>query len=229
LVAVRPLAPANDPSFTGYIPGQPKPKEPKAPVFVPQGATQMFDPNTNTYVPVPKVPGGEEKDALKEAIAGLGVEELLGSVKRARRNLKTGWATGTWGKIAEMKPGGGTPRDDFLGNLTSIQGGIINEKLAALKEASKNGASGLGALSEKEGERLASSVTALTSNMSQPAYEESFKEIARHAYTLQAVHDGKDPRNPQTQKEIEGQVNAFLAADEAAAAATAANWSEYSA
>jgi hypothetical protein len=210
-----PLAPANDPSFTGYIPGTPKAKEPKSPVFVPQGATQMFDPNTNTYVPVPKVPGGEEKDALKEAIAGLGVEELLGSVKRARRNLKSGWATGTWGKIAELKPGGGTPRDDFLGNLTSIQGGIINEKLAALKEASKNGASGLGALSEKEGERLASSVTALTSNMSEPAYEESFKEIARHAYTLQAVHDGKDPRSPQIQKEIEGQVNAFLAADAA--------------
>jgi hypothetical protein len=132
-----PLAPANDPSFTGYIPWQPKPKEPKAPVFVPQGATQMFDPNTNTYVPVPKVAGGEEKDALKEAIAGLGVEELLGSVKRARRNLKSGWATGTWGKIAELKPGGGTPRDDFLGNLTSIQGGIINEKLAALKEPAK--------------------------------------------------------------------------------------------
>jgi hypothetical protein len=51
--------------------------------------------------------------------------------------------------------------------------------------------------------------------MSEPAYEESFKEIARHAYTLQAVHDGKDPRSPQIQKEIEGQVNAFLAADEA--------------
>jgi hypothetical protein len=49
-----PIAPANDPAFTGFIPGTPKPKEPKAPVFVPQGATQMFDPNTNTYVPVPK-------------------------------------------------------------------------------------------------------------------------------------------------------------------------------
>lgn len=211
-----PLAPANDPSFTGYIPGTPKPKEPKAPVFVPQGATQMFDPNTNTYAPVPKAPGGEDKDALKEAIAGLGTEELLSSIGRARTNLKSFWSTGVPGAIAELKPGGGTPRDDFLGALTSIQGGIINEKLAALKEASKTGASGLGALSEKEGERLASSVAALTTNMSQQAYEDSFKEIARHAYVLQAVRDGKDPRSPAVQKEIEGQVKAFLAADNAA-------------
>jgi hypothetical protein len=208
------IPPAADPSFTGYIPGTPKPKEPKAPVFVPQGATQMFDPNTNTYVPVPKAPGGEEKDALKEAIAGLGVEELLSGIKRARGHLKSGWATGTWGALAELKPGGGTPRDDFLGQLKSIQGGIINEKLAALKEASKTGASGLGALSEKEGERLASSVAALTENMSERAYEDSFKEIARHAYVLQAVRDGKDPRSAATQKEIDGQVNAFLAADQ---------------
>jgi hypothetical protein len=150
---------------------------------------------------VPKVAGGEEKDALKEAIAGLGVEELLGSVKRARDNLKTGWATGTWGAIAELKPGGGTPRDDFLGNLTSIQGGIINEKLAALKEASKNGASGLGALSEKEGERLASSVAALTPNMSpDELMSESFKEIAarpdaaRHSRRTKTRNSPAQPR-----------------------------------
>jgi hypothetical protein len=209
-----PLAPADDPAFTGYIPGTPKPKEPKAPVFVPKDATQMFDPNTGTYKPVPQ-PAAEGKDALKSAIEGLSLDELLTSVTRARKNVRSGWATGGWGKLAEMMPGGGTPRDDFLGNLKSIQGGIINEKLQALKDASKTGASGLGALSEKEGERLASSVSALTESMSPEAYEESFKEIARHAYTLQAVRDGKDPRSADTQKAIESQVSAFLA-DQAA-------------
>jgi hypothetical protein len=211
-----PLAPASDPSFAGYIPGQPKPptpKEPKAPVFVPQGATTMFDPNTNTYTPVPKAPGqaDEEKDKIKSAIEGLGVDELLSSIGRARDNLKTGWATGTWGAVAELKPGGGTPRDDFLGQLTAIQGGIINEKLAALKELSKTGASGLGALSEKEGERLASSVAALTTNMSAGEYERSFKEIARHALTLKAIRDGQDPTNPNTMKEIERGANDIAA------------------
>jgi hypothetical protein len=200
-----PLAPANDPSFTGYIPGTPKPKEPKAPVFVPQGATQMFDPNTNTYVPVPKAAGADDEDKgkIKTAIEGMGVDELISSLSRARDNLKTGWATGTWGALAELKPGGGTPRDNFLGQLTAIQGGIINEKLAALKELSKTGASGLGALSEKEGERLASSVAALTPNMSPDEYERSFKEIAKHALTLRAIRDDKDPNSPAVAKEIE--------------------------
>jgi hypothetical protein len=200
-----PIAPANDPAFTGFIPGTPKPKEPKAPVFVPQGATQMFDPNTNTYVPVPKVTGAddEDKNKIKTAIEGMGVDELISSLSRARDNLKTGWATGTWGALAELKPGGGTPRDNFLGQLTAIQGGIINEKLAALKELSKTGASGLGALSEKEGERLASSVAALTPNMSPDEYERSFREIARHALTLRAIRDDKDPNSPAVAKEIE--------------------------
>jgi hypothetical protein len=220
-----PLAPANDPSFTGYIPGTPKPKEPKAPVFVPQGATQMFDPNTNTYVPVPKAAGADDEDKgkIKTAIEGMGVDELISSLSRARDNLKTGWATGTWGALAELKPGGGTPRDNFLGQLTAIQGGIINEKLAALKELSKTGASGLGALSEKEGERLASSVAALTPNMSPDEYERSFKEIAKHALTLRAIRDDKDPNSPAVAKEIEQEatrISALNAAPPPAAPST---------
>jgi cytochrome c556 len=210
-----PLAPANDPSFTGYIPGTPKPKEPKSPVFVPQGATQMFNPNTNTYEAVPGVPGADDKDAIKNAINGLSLEELLTSVGRARDNLKSGWATGVWGKLAEIKPGGGTPRDDFLGNLSAIQGGIINEKLQALKDASKTGASGLGALSEKEGERLASSVAALSPNMSPEAYQKSFKEIARHAKTLAAIRDGKNPNDPAVAKQIEAEAEALSRISEA--------------
>ena len=208
-----PLAPANDPSFTGYIPGQPKPKEPKAPVFVPQGATQMFDPNTGTYAPVPLAPGATDKDLLKGAIEALGTPELLDSVARARDNLKTGWATGVWGALAEMKPGGGTPRDNFLGNLKAIQGSLIQDKLAALKELSKTGASGMGALSEKEGELLASSVAALTPDLSPDEYIKSFRQVAKHAKTLEAIRDGRDPRAPEVAKDIEKQIDAMFPAD----------------
>lgn len=206
-----PLAPASDPSFTGFIPGVPKPKDPpapKSPVFVPKDATRMFDPNTGTYSDVPQTP--DQKDALKDAIGNLGVDELLQSISRARGNLKTGWASGTWGAIAELKPGGGTPRDDFLANLNSVKGSVTMEKLQALKDASKTGASGMGALSEKEGERLASSLAALSDNMSPQAYEESFKTIARHAYTLQAVRDGLDPNTPRAKSKIESSVNALF-------------------
>lgn len=202
------VSPASDPGFTGYIPGQPKPKEPKPVVFVPQGATQMFNPNTGQYEPVPQP--ASEKDALKEAIDSLGTDELLDSVTRAADNLKSGWATGTWGAIAEMKPGGGTPRDNFLGNLTAIKGSLIQDKLLALKSASKTGASGMGALSEKEGELLASSVSALTPDMSQEEYVKSFRQIVQHTKALEAIRDGKDPRAPDVQKEIKASVDAMF-------------------
>jgi hypothetical protein len=202
------VSPANDPSFTGFIPGVSKPKEPKAPVFVPKDATQIYDPNTGTYAPVPKAAG--EEDPLKSAINDLGTGELLDSIARARDNLKSGWATGVWGALAEAKPGGGTPRDNFLGNLTGIKGSLIQDKLLALKQASKTGASGMGALSEKEGELLASSVAALTPDMSQEEYIKSFKTIAQHAKTLEAIRDGKDPRDPAVQREIQSGVDAMF-------------------
>lgn len=200
------VSPASDPSFTGYIPGTPRPQQPKTPVFVPKDATQMYDPNTGSYLPIPKAPGEQDdKDKLKEAIAGLGLDELLSNIDRARTNLRSPWASGTMGAIAELKPGGGTPRDNFLGNLTAVKGGVITEKLQSLKEASKTGASGFGSLSEKEGALLASSLAALTENMSPEEYERSFTAIARHALTLRAVRDGLDPTNPKVAKDIQEQ------------------------
>jgi hypothetical protein len=95
----------------------------------------------------------------------------------------------------------------------------------ALKELSKTGASGLGALSEKEGERLASSVAALTPNMSPDEYERSFKEIAKHALTLRAIRDDKDPNSPAVAKEIEQEatrISALNAAPPPAATNTSA-------
>jgi hypothetical protein len=95
----------------------------------------------------------------------------------------------------------GTDAADFRGYIDAIQGGIILEKLQALKEASKTGASGLGALSEKEGERLAASVAAIKPNMSDKALKDSFDAIEQHASFLRAVADGKDPRDPNVAKQ----------------------------
>lgn len=203
-----PLAPASDPSFTGYIPGNPKPAKPEDP---PSGYRWTNGPGS-ALIPIPGGPAdkGQADDPLKGAIDSLGTPELLSSIKRAHENLKTGWATGTWGAIAEMKPGGGTPRDDFLANIGGIKGALIQDKLLALKQASKTGASGMGALSEKEGDLLASSVAALTPDMSPQEYERSFRDIANHALSLQAVRDGKDPRAPDVQKEIKAQIEGLF-------------------
>jgi hypothetical protein len=186
-----PVAPT---TFTG-IPGAPKPKEPKAPVFVPEHATQIFDPNTNTYKPVPQSGVDPEKDRLSEAIRSLGVDELVNNVKGARALVKGGYSTGMTGAVLSHLPG--TDARDFRATLEAIKGGIILEKMQALKEASKTGASGLGALSEKEGDRLAASVAALDPGMSDEKLNESLDAIEKHANFLRAVAEGKDPRDPK--------------------------------
>jgi hypothetical protein len=74
----------------------------------------------------------------------------------------------------------------------------------ALKDASKTGASGLGALSEKEGERLASSVAALSPNMSPDEYEKSRSAKSRSTpRPCAAIRDGKDPSDPAVAKQID--------------------------
>ncbi len=142
---------------------------------------------------IPGLPGDktETDPTLSAAIKNLSLEELLLSVSRAREQIDTGWATGIKGAAGGLIPG--STRNDFLGSLSSIQGGVIMEKLQALKEASKTGASGMGALSEKEGERLAASVAALNGNMSDEELSRSLNQIERHARTLQAVAEGKNP------------------------------------
>lgn len=194
-----PLAPAADPGFNGFIPGQPKPQKPE----IRQVGNQLgvVDPVTGAFTPTYTAPdkdkdaeGDPQQQLIKDAIGGLGVDELLTGVKRARAKVRGGWATGIPGAIGGVIPG--SERNDFKALLDQIQGGIILEKLQTLKEASKTGASGMGALSEREGARLAAAVAALDPNMSAEALETSFQEIERHAKTLQAVRDGLDPRDP---------------------------------
>jgi hypothetical protein len=190
------VAPASS-GFTGVIPGVPKPPAPVDPLDEQKKRLEI-------QLAQQKVAKGEEgtdADPLKQAITNLGVDELLNNVKKARGLVQNYWSTGIPGKIAELKPGGGTPRDDYLAQLQAIQGGIILEKMQALKDASKTGASGLGALSEKEGERLAAAVAALNGNMSEGAVLDSLGEIENHARTLQAIRDGKDPNDPKVRQQ----------------------------
>lgn len=193
-------------SFGGFIPGTPKPKDPKTSYRtlteaeaksrgLPAGVYQESSEGKLEKV-------GEaapQNDQLQAAIKGLGLDELLNGVARAREKVNTGSATGMWGAAGGLIPG--STRNDYLGNLEQIQGGIIMEKLQALKDASKTGASGMGALSEREGQRLAASVAALNGDMSAAETLRSLTDVERHVKTLQAVADGKDPRDPAVAKE----------------------------
>ncbi len=133
--------------------------------------------------------------AIAQAVKNLGLGELLRMVASARREIGTGRATGVTGAFARLVPG--SSANDFKGSLNSIQGGIIMEKLQQLKDASKTGASGMGALSEREGQRLADSVAALSLNQSDEKNLESLAAIERHAHALEAVAAGENPEDPK--------------------------------
>lgn len=138
--------------------------------------------------------------AIAQAIRGMGLTELLEGVAAARREVGTGRATGITGAIMRNVPG--SSAIDLTKSLEQIKGAIILEKLQALKDASKTGASGMGALSEREGDRLAASVAALDANMSDEKLRESLSAIERHAKALQAVSQGKNPDDPKVQKQF---------------------------
>lgn len=128
---------------------------------------------------------------LQKAIKELGIDELLSSAARARNNLKSWWSTGVPGAIAGNVPG--SERNNLLGNLEALKGAIIMEKLQALKDASKTGASGMGALSEREGDRLAAAVASLSPNMSEAELRTSLDLIEKHARSLKDISEGRQP------------------------------------
>lgn len=140
----------------------------------------------------------ETDPALSKAIKGIGIDEWLTNVDRAREHINTGFATGMLGSIAGHFPG--TPRKDFLGALQGIKGASILEKLQALREQSKTGASGMGSLTEQEGERLANSIASLSDDMSASELKKSLTIIERHAKSLKAIGDGLNPEDPAVQK-----------------------------
>lgn len=186
------------PTGGGGLIAEPLPEKPKTPAAqTPAQAQKDALEVTKLQRELAKTP--ETNPELQQAIKGLGLDELLTGVGRAREHVGTGWATGIPGSIANLVPG--SPRRNFLGILGGIKGGITMEKLQALKDASKTGASGMGSLTEQEGERLASSVAALADDMSQEEIEKSLDIVERHAKFLQAVGAGKDPNDPAVQKE----------------------------
>lgn len=133
--------------------------------------------------------------AIAQAIKGLGLDELLLSVAAARKEVGSGRATGIPGAIGSMIPG--SYANDLRASIDSIQGAVIMEKLQQLKDASKTGASGMGALSEREGARLAASIAALSPRMSAKKFGESLATIERHANALRAVGAGENPDDPK--------------------------------
>lgn len=99
-------------------------------------------------------------------------------------NLQTGLngsrqfveAAGVW---THLMPWQRQARANLEGHLETIKGNISFEKLMEMKANSPNGASGLGALSDREARMLANTVGALDADMSPEQLEQSFATIDR--------------------------------------------------
>ena len=91
-------------SKPGVILGPPKRPAPRDPLDDEYKRMQIREKELDLAKPNKDVPDSE-KEALSAAIKGLGIEELLRGVGRARQSVEGGWATGVTGAVLGMVPG----------------------------------------------------------------------------------------------------------------------------
>lgn len=91
----------------------------------------------------------------------------VGSLSSGTAATLTGWI-------------GGTPASNLKSTLKTIEGGLSLQQLAALKANSPNGASGLGAASDREGDWLASSVANLDPTQSPAQLKKNLGLVQSH-------------------------------------------------
>lgn len=135
-------------------------------------------------------------DPVQQArIASLANDDFLAAVERARADIAKGYSTGRWARL----PGGLMPQNaiDLEGSLSTIGSRQVLDKLAQMKAASPTGASGLGALTEKEGNYLRDSIASLGQTQSEERLLENLAAIERHYRNYAALTAGEDYRDPK--------------------------------
>ncbi len=138
--------------------------------------------------------------AVQGWIDGLKIDQRLKAVNRARAIIDRGRATGIVGQVG--KGFWGSDAADLKGALSTIQGGIVIDQLMDLKKSSPNGASGMGALSEKEGAWLANAVSALNTDMSSDSLLDSLNAVEGSLKSMRAIRQGFDPANDNVRKQF---------------------------
>lgn len=132
-----------------------------------------------------------------KARADLGLDEVLKALANAKSNV-SGWSAGLPGQF--LQGWGGTQARDLSGDLSTIGSALTVDKLKEMKAQSSTGASGMGALSEKEGALLRDSVASLDQFQSPEKVKQSLEAIELHYRRLRAIQDGQNPDDPNVQK-----------------------------
>ncbi|WP_420140137.1 hypothetical protein [Sphingomonas sp.] len=141
--------------------------------------------------PVPMTP-------QQQAMQGMADDELLSAIADARNEISAGYSTGFTGNLL-AKLGGSNARD-LQGSLTTIGSRQVLDRLMQMKAASPTGASGLGALSEKEGAYLRDSIASLDQAQSADKLLQSLAKIETHYRKYKALTSGEDPSKPEVAK-----------------------------
>ena len=132
-----------------------------------------------------------------KALKNIQLDEVLQAISNARKNT-SGWSTGFGGQM--LQPIGGTQARDLHGDLNTIGSALTVDKLAEMKAQSATGASGMGALSEKEGALLRDSVASLDQAQSTQKVNDSLDAIELHYRRYRALMDGQNPDDPKVQQ-----------------------------
>lgn len=141
----------------------------------------------------------DEANSRKLVQRALQTDSVIEAINIARRQIGEGWATGNFfgGDFWQGVPGAGQASANLDATLSGLQGSIINDTLAQLKELSASGASGYGALTETEAARLAASVAALQQTQDADALRTGLARVERHYRNALALLNNEDPRIPE--------------------------------
>lgn len=121
-------------------------------------------------------------------------DETLDTINKAlelARGGKGGMSATGFGAMFSGVP---TSNAKLLSNyIKTLKSNLTIDNMLQLKNASATGATGFGQLSNKEGETLASTVTALDQSMSGPQLVDALNKVNNHYHRFRASIEGIDP------------------------------------
>lgn len=129
----------------------------------------------------------------------LRTSSLIEALNTARQQIGKGRNTGNFFGSSTFSgiPFVGQNSTNLKATLDGLKGSILTDTLATMKAQSATGASGMGSLTEKEGERLAASIAALQQEQDADSLRRNLAKAERHYRNMLALSYGEDPREPE--------------------------------
>lgn len=145
------------------------------------------------------IKGGALSPETAQMAKDLSLDEALTAINKARDQVGF-FSTGIPGAMLRKVPG--TEATDLESTLNTVASQVTQGVLADLKAQSSTGASGFGALSEREGQLLRDAVASLNPSQSSEQLKENLDAVELHFRRLKAIRAGLDPSDPDVQKQF---------------------------